>query len=244
MWRGRSIWVKSNFDLYLWETVSQIRSSSNLLCKFSVSIASFSHSPSICFIDVMIIWFFSDKETNVSNNLVSIAKMILPLSITCFTQFLIFFCDSLFPHLNVLTFCRVWLLPIIMRVLHWATRLTWKRLILVIESRVVFMDPREPEAVRIWVSYWNCVEGVLKSGKVVCSVIKLIRVFKLWVLFHHYHVFKHICWWNDLQSKSNIFKFFRNSVKVMFLWIVKCNRGPSWKHVQKEEKDHTSNSPH
>ena len=151
---------------------------------------------------------------------------------------------DLFKHLNVLSFCRIRLLPIIWRVLGWTRRLTRKRFVLIIKSWVVLMNPWEPEAIRIRVSNRDCVVRKFKCWEVVLSMVKLITCILSWVFLHNNHMFKNVCRRNDFESKSNLFKFFLNSVKLMLCRVGESKLWASRKHVKEKEEYNSRNSPY
>lgn len=169
--------------------------------------------------------------------------MVLPLSVTWFTWLLTLLAYDFFPHLYVLPFSRIWLLPQTSRVLIRARRLICKRMILVIKSRVVFVNPWKPKAIWVWVSDRNCWSWKFKSWKIILCVVELIAIIISWVLFHQYHVFVNVCRRNDFESKSYLMKLFLNSLLLMLFRIWESKLWASGKHVQKEEKDHTWSSP-
>jgi len=193
-----------------------------MFSKSIVSIASSCYLPSVVVINVVIIRVFSNVKTNVGHNFVSITEMVFPKTRVWFAWFFRFFTNNLFPHLYILSFCRIRFLPIILRSLHWALRLINKRSILIVKSWIVLVNPWKPKAITLRITDRNSLMAKFKCWEIILCVVKLIAVIYLSILFHQYHMLEHICRWNDFEPESNLFKLFMNSVKLMFLRVLKC----------------------
>lgn len=155
-----------------------------MLCKLVVSVASSCYFPSVIVVNVMIVWVFSNVEADVCHYFVSIAEMVFPKSRVWFAWFLRFFTDNFFPHLYILSFCRIWFLPIVLRNLHWTLRLINKRSILIVKSWVILMNPWKPETIVLRIAYRNRLMTEFKSWEIVLCVVKLITIIYFWILIH------------------------------------------------------------